>query len=424
MKPQIYTLKNGLRVVVAEMPESQSVTANIMIGVGSRYEQPKINGLSHFLEHLLFKGTAKRPEPSQISTEIDAVGGWNNAYTSAEMTSFFVKVPRQHTALALDILSDMITNPLFLPEEIDRERGVIIEEMNVIRDEPDRYVGELITPLIWPGDPLSAPTEGNEKVIQAVSRQTIIDFKNRHYKPANIVVSVAGHITAEAVLEQVERQLGDLAKQPRPPRAKLKSSKPTEISAGLVRDTNQAHFLIGAEAYPLDHPDDAASRVMSAILGRGMSSRLFLKLREQLGLAYAVHSGYESFTDTGIFEIYAGVATDKTAEAVAAAIGELKIIRRSLVEKNELLKAKNQLRGALQMDMENNARISDQLGSELLLANHIMPFEEWLARIDAVTIDDVRRVAQDLLAPDRLRFAIIAPETETAQRKFKQLVRS
>lgn len=404
------------------MPETQSVTASIMIGVGSRFEDYKTNGgVSHFLEHLLFKGTAQRPSAEQISREIDAVGGWNNAYTSNELTSFYIKVPRQHSALALDILSDMIKNPLFEADEIERERGVIIEEMHVIRDEPDRYVGNLLTPLLWPTDPMGFPVVGEEEVINAIPRQVIIDYKNHHYTADNIVVSVAGHITHEAVLEQVERQMGDIAASPANAKAKLKR-KVGKLTNGLERPTNQTHFLIGCEGYPLDHPDDAAARVVSAILGRGMSSRLFLSVRERLGLAYSVYTGYENFTDTGIFEVYAGVNNDKVDEAIAAVLKELTLIRTTEVEMPELIKAKNQLRGAMQMDMENNVKMSDQNGSELLLLNKILPTEEWLAMIDAVTPEAVQRVAAELLEPARLRLAIIGPDPATAENKFKELI--
>ncbi|HSX48368.1 MAG TPA: pitrilysin family protein, partial [Candidatus Nanoarchaeia archaeon] len=367
------------------MPETQSVTASIMIGVGSRYENYKINGgVSHFLEHILFKGTTQRPSAEQISREIDAVGGWNNAYTSNELTSFYIKVPRQHSALALDILSDMVKNPLFEADEIERERGVIVEEMNVIRDEPDRYVGNLLSPLLWPKDPMGYPVVGEEGVINIMPRQSIIDYKDGHYTAENIVVSVAGHISHEAVLEQVERQMGDIVQGSLATRPRLKR-KSGELTNGLKRPTNQSHFLIGCEGYQLDHPDDATARVVSAILGRGMSSRLFLSVRERLGLAYSVYTGYESFTDTGIFEVYAGVNNDKVHEAIAEVLKELETLRSKEVEMPELIKAKNQLRGGIQMDMENNVKMSDQYGSELLLLNKILPTEEWLAMIDAVT---------------------------------------
>lgn len=418
------TLDNGLRIVTAEMSEAQSVTAAIFVGVGGRYENWKLNGgVSHILEHLLFKGTAKRPTAKQISEEIDAVGGWNNAYTSNELTCYYVKVPNQHAALGLDVIADLIMEPLFDPAETERERGVIIEEMSMIRDDPSRYVGNLLTPLIWPYDPIGKPVIGREEVVMNISRARIMAHKKQFYVPNNMVVSVAGQISHEAVVEQVSRQMGHLRRRALPPLAKLKSRQSKKLVESLTDDTNQAHFLIGCQAYAALDDREVVARVIATILGRGMSSRLFMNIREIKGLAYAVSADSQSFIDTGMFEVYAGANADKAADAVAAVLSELNAIRRRPVSKLELMKAKNQLRGGLQMDTESNSKVADRLGSEYMEFGRIWSIEELLADIDAVSVEDVQRVAIEMLNPERLRMAIIAPDPKPAEKTFMEAIK-
>ncbi|HUC20129.1 MAG TPA: pitrilysin family protein, partial [Candidatus Polarisedimenticolaceae bacterium] len=415
LQPQQDELANGLQVVTAHMPGAYSATIAVFIRVGARYEQFARNGgVSHFLEHLLFKGTTNRPSTRIISEQIDAVGGWNNAYTSHELTNYYVKVPYQHVALGLDILADMVRNSLLDPAEVDRERGVVIEEMNVYRDDPASYVHRLTPPLLWPGHPLEHEVLGDEAVIGSISRDSIASYLKHHYQPQSMVVAAVGRVDHDKVLKQVEALFGDM--KPRKP------DQPLKVTATLGgerfkvhhKDTAQAHIVISTVAYPYRQANDPAAKLITAILGRGLSSRLFLNVRERKGLAYSVHAAIDNFVDTGEFEVYAGVSIPKQAEAIAAIMEELNRISTQKVGEEELNKAKNQIRGGLQMAMESNSAVADRFGTQQVLLGSIRGVDEIMADIDGVTPDDIRRVAADMLAPERLRLGIISPEPEAA----------
>ncbi len=417
-------LDNGLRIITASLKESQSVAVSIMAGVGSRYEDDSNAGVSHFLEHLLFKGTKKRPTAQMIAELVDGVGGMNNAYTSNDMTSYYIKLPRQHAALAIDILADMIRNPLLDAEEVDRERGVVVEEMNVFRDDPARYIHDLLPQLLWPNDPLGREIIGTEDVINSIPRDSIAEFQARYYSPSNLVVAVAGDISHEAVVKQVTELMGEMTSFEVPAAAKATKSPSEQLVYEHEKDTNQAHILIGAQAYPYNHPNDAAARVVTSILGSGMSSRLFLNVRERQGLAYHVYADYNNYVDTGMFSVYGGINLDKTEQAIASILHELDRIRTEPVEAAELDKVKNKMSGGLQMALENTFAISDRIGTRMLLLDQIKTPEETIAEINAVTASDVQRVAQELFEPSRFRMAVIAPETKTMTSKFQELIRS
>ncbi len=423
MKFEHTTLENGLKVVTVQLREAQSISVNIFAGVGSRHEEFSRNGgVSHFLEHLLFKGSTKRPSPNLIAEAIDNVGGSGNAYTSHELTSFYIKVPNQHMNLALDILSDMVKNPTFAQDEVDRERNVVVEEMNVERDDPARYVYDLLPPLLWPHDPLGREIIGSEAVIRSISREDILSYQQRYYNPQNMVVAVAGSKSHEEVVEQVRAMMGDMkAKKPAAP-VFLNSELSPELVNVLSKETNQAHIMIGCQSYPYNDPNDMAARVATNLLGSGMSSRLFVNVRERLGLAYSVYAYYSNFIDTGLFSVYAGVSLDKVDEAIKQILVELELVRTEPVKEEELTKVKNKMSGGLQMALENTFAIADRAGTRLLLLNQIKTPEETLAEIDAVTASDVLRVAKEMLDPSRLRMAVISPDPSSAAAKFKSII--
>lgn len=402
------------------MPQAYSATVSVTTGVGSRYEQFKTNGgVSHFLEHLFFKGTKKRPSTKIISEQVDAVGGYANAYTSNELTNFYIKVPYQQVQLAMDILADMMRNSLFDASEIDRERGVVLEEMNVYRDDPASHVHSLTPHLLWPGHPLAEEIIGSEKVIKRVKRDEIIAHRDTFYRPGNMVVAAAGRVDHDKLVAMAEQLYGDMTDQPAPVSPKVEQILTGNRTKTLAQDTAQTHLAISTVGYPYRHPKEAASRLMAAILGRGLSSRLFLNVRERKGLAYRVNAGLETFTDTAAFEVYAGVGHDKVPEAIAAICEELRTIIAQPVPEGELNKAKNQIRGGLQMAMENNSAVVDRLSTQLTLLGSIRSVEETLAELDAVTAAEIQRVAAEMLAPDRLRLGIISPDPAPAVKAFR-----
>ena len=423
MKTEITILPNKLKIITNEMPGARSVTASILVGAGGRTEDfDSESGVSHFLEHILFKGSKKWPSAELISQEIDAVGGHNNAFTTSDITCYYLKVPKPHLSLGLGILADMVMNPLFEEAEIDRERDVILEEINWRRhDDPTSFVDALLPQLLWPDDTLKQDALGKEELIRTISRSTIVGYKERFYLPNNMVVSVAGAVKHEDVVSQMKQLMGHLKPETIPKIAPIHPKLAQDLAVIYTKPTAQAHFIIGARSYPLWHKDDAAASVLTTILGGGMSSRLFLNVRERKGLAYTVSAYRHSYPDTGVFEVYAGANVEKTDEAIAAILGELERIRQELVLVDEMNKAKNKLRGGLQMAMESNGNVSDRFGYQLLLTGKIRGIDETIERIDAVTAKDVRRVARDMLAPGKLRMAIIASDGSSAKLKFEEL---
>jgi predicted Zn-dependent peptidase len=422
VKIQRTKLTNGLEVVTANMPGAYSATISLYAGVGSRYEDyPKNGGVSHFLEHLFFKGTHKRPSPKLISEEVDVVGGWTNAYTSHDLTCFYIKTPYQHTELALDILADMLRGSLFNPAEIDRERGVVLEEMNLYHDDPASFVHRLTPPLLWPDHPLSNAILGSEEVIQSIPREDIVNYLTQQYQPSKLAVVATGRVNHAAIVKQAEALLGDMKQGTAPVAVPVTRELATETTATLVKDTAQVHLVIGTTAYPYRHKDDAAAKIVTTILGRGLSSRLFINVRERKGLAYSVTAGLDNYVDSGEFEVYAGVNRAKQAEAIAAIMEELRLIAEQPPPAEELTKAKNQIRGSLEMAMESNSAVADRLGTQQILLGELRSVEQTLAEIEAVTAADCVRVAAAMLAPERLRMGIISPDPEPAVAAFHKL---
>ncbi|HEX3082709.1 MAG TPA: pitrilysin family protein [Candidatus Saccharimonadia bacterium] len=423
MKINQTTLDNGLRIITASLADARSVTVNIVVGTGSRFEDYKKNGgVSHFLEHLLFKGSKKYPNAQAIAEAVDAVGGYNNAYTTEDVTAFYIKVPARHGELALDILSDMVANPLLDAEEIDRERGVIIEEMNVFRDDPSRFIGTMVPGLLYPDNPLGCDVIGSEEVINKITRDEIAEYLRHQYRPNNLVVAVAGAVDHEAVVKQMQASLGALEQGTLAPLVPVTGSIAHTLATIHTKPTAQAHFMVASRGYAYDDADEPAARLVAAILGRGMSSRLFTNVRERQGLAYTVFAEVNPFVDTGLFEAYAGVNLDKIPQALDSVLHELEQIRLQAAPAAELDKAKQQLIAALEMSLESNGSIADRLGGQLVLLGKVKSVDETIAEIEAVTAPDVQRVAKAMLAPEALRFAIIAPEPEAVAKHFEDYV--
>jgi predicted Zn-dependent peptidase len=423
MKIRQAELPNGLRIVTADMAEMHSVTVNIAVGAGSRYEDYEVNGgVSHFLEHLLFKGSVKYPAAQEISETIDAVGGFNNAYTAEDMTSFHVKVPAEHWRLALDILADIVQNPLLDPDEVDRERGVVVEEMNVKQDDPSWFVGtEMISSVVFPDNPLGRSVLGPERVIKSISPEKVREYMQKHYRPNDMVVSLAGQVDHDAVVKRVGELFG-AAERLRQPKPEPVGETKADPVVALAKPTAQAHFIVGARGYKYDDENERAAQVLAAILGRGMSSRLFVNVRERQGLAYTVYADHGSYSDAGIFCAYAGVGLEKVEQALDSVLGELDRIQNEPVQPAELNKAKQQLKAGLEMGLESNMAVADRLANQLLFLNRLKSLEDTVAEIDAVTAADVRRVAIEMLAPGNLRLAIIAPEPDSAVARFRELI--
>ncbi len=420
---EITQLPNGLKIITRHMAETESVTVNIFVGAGGRYEDMNTEyGAAHFLEHLLFKGTHKRPSAKIISEEIDSVGGYMNAYTAEDHTSYHIKLPKNYFGLALNILADIVTDPLFEQKEIDRERNVILEEMKVYKDDPARYVYDLVGDLLWPNDTLRTNVIGNEHIISTMSRETIVNYFNQLYTMDNMVLSVAGNVSHKKVVDMATELLSNVqSKVQRIWHPVQGDISPSRVSV-LNSDTNQTHMLMVGRAPQIDASDEAAMKVLSTILGSGMSSRLFLNVRENKGLAYTVYMSFTSFVDSGKYEIYAGVNNDKVYDAIRAIHDELLKIQQLPVSDKELNKAKEQVRGRYIMGLEGNASVADMQGTEMILSGRAWTLQEILAKVDKVNSDDILACAKKYLNKDLVRLAMIGPYGEDRIHQFEKIM--
>ncbi len=424
MLHKISTLQNGLKVVTRTMEDTESVTVCFFVGAGGRYENMKTEyGAAHFLEHLLFKGTKNRPEPKMIVEEIDSVGGYINAYTAEDHTCYYIKLPKNYIGLAMNILSDIIVNPLFKPDEVERERKVILEEMNVYKDDPARYVFDLVGDLLWPKDTLRTNVIGTPEIVSRMPRQIILDYFHSLYCMDNIVVSVAGNVGHAKVVELAEELMGNQKTQAIRGYEHIKGGESEQISNVLYQEANQTHIVINGRAPQIDAEDEAAMKVLCTILGSGMSSRLFQNVRDKKGLAYTIYMSMNNFVDSGKFEIYAGVNNEKIVEAVSAIRDELDRIIRDGIDKTELQKAQEQGRGRLIMGLESNAAVADMMGGELIVSGRVWTLDEILHKIDQVTVEDVVNAAKNYLMPHQLYLAAIGPLNDDTIKQLEQILR-
>jgi predicted Zn-dependent peptidase len=400
-------LPNGLRILTADLPHAQSVTCMVMLAAGSRYETAESNGIAHFSEHMFFKGTERRPDARAIAGEIDAIGGEFNAFTGKESTAYFVKCAAEHRDVALDVIVDMLRHSKFDGEEIEREKGVIIEEMNMYFDTPRDYIGGVYEELVYGNQPLGWEILGRKETIRAATRETFLDYLGHWYHPERMVVGIAGRIGDDAV-ERVSELLGDIPAVPtgRPEPVKPYLNGRVKL---FTKASDQAHVVLGAPSYPLEHPDRYVLQMVATVLGGGMSSRLFTEVRERRGLAYYVYGLNHSYTDAGSLYSQAGVDINRIDEAVSTIANELKGIAAEPVPADELDKAKSFAKGRFVLQLESpQGLIMFGLRKEVLERKAPDP-DEVLAGITAVTAEDVQRVAQDVLANDRLRLAVIGP---------------
>ena len=413
------TLSNGLRVLTATVPQAQSVSCFVMLAAGSRYETRESNGIAHFAEHMFFKGTERRPTAREIAGEVDAIGGEFNAFTSKEYTGYYVKCAAEHRDVALDVIVDMLRNSKFDAAEIDREKGVIIEEMNMYFDTPRDFIDGVYEELLYGDHPLGWDVIGRKETVQGATRETFLDYLGQWYKPSRMVVGVGGR-TGDGLLERIEELLGGIED------SETGSPLPAEsLSNGSrvklhTKASDQAHICMGVRSRPLSDPDRYVLMVLSTVLGGGMSSRLFTEVRERRGLAYYVYATNHSYTDAGSLYSQAGVDIERIDEAIGTVAGELKKIAAEPVPENELRKAKNFSKGRFVLQIESpHGLIMFGLRREVLEGTATEP-EEVLAGIEAVTAEDVQRVAQELIADEALRLAVIGPFEDAA--RFEKLL--
>ena len=410
---RVLGLSGGAKLITSPMPERLSASLVLMFGGGSRQEDERLAGVSHFIEHLFFKGTRRRPTSKEIADAIEGVGGFINASTDKELTAYWARVPAEHLELGLDVLFDVVSNSKLTPEDVERERMVILEELKGYQDQPQDYVLNLLEEIIWPDHPLGRDIAGTEQSVAHLTRDDILEYANAHYRLPNLVIGAAGSIDEQKTVDAVNSRLT----LPVDPDGLMPSEAPGPLTAPHVvvrrRRTEQAHICLGVRALSYTHPDRYALDLLNTVLGEGMSSRLFLNIREHLGLAYDVHSFTQKHRDTGHLGVYLGVDPKKAVEAIHAVVAEMRTLGERDLSGEELQRAKEFTKGRLRLDLETTNGVAFWLTYQELLMGKIKTIEDELVLVDAVTASDIRRVADSLLASP-MQMAVIGPFTRDA----------
>lgn len=412
MKPQTYTLSNGLRVIFINTEVYPTLSALLLIGAGSRYENPENNGVAHFFEHMAFKGSKKYSNSFVIASTIEGLGGIFNAFTSKDHTGYWIKSIAEHYETVIDVLSDMILNPLLLDAEIEREKGVIMEEINLYEDTPYRKVGDIFESLLYKNNPLGYDITGSKKTVSHFTRKTFTDYIGALYHPKNSVLVIAGGFQKpiKHYLDIAERKFSKWENNKRAVFEKVEEQQSKPQSILKYKKTEQAHFCLGFRAFSLFDPRKYTLSVLSAILGGGMSSRLFIEVREKRGLCYYISTGRELYHDVGNIVTQVGVANnlDKIKEAIEVILKEHKKLTRGEIQKEELKNAKELLKGRFLLSMEDSFNVASFFGNKAILENTIQSPEETIKKIEAVKIEDVVSLASEIFQNQKLNFTMIS----------------
>ena len=390
------TLPNGLTLVTEEVPAVRSVAVGVWLKRGSRHEEEAACGISHFIEHMVFKGTKTR-SAERIAAEVDSIGGYMDAFTAKEYASFHLKVLDEHLPLAVEILGDIVLNPLFDPAEMAKEKKVIFEEMGMVEDTPDDLVMELFAEAFWPGHPLGRPILGTRKTVGRFRREDLSSYFSRVYHPGNILIAAAGHLEHGQVASLVSRHFSGLDGKPAPrgPRGRAPRVV-TRTIARSKKELEQVHLCLGARSCPQAHPDRYAVYVLNTVLGGSMSSRLFQNVREKRGLVYSISSGVTAYSDAGLLSIYAGTGKDSLPEVIRLTLEEIRRLRGEELPAEELRRAKDHIKGGLVLSLESTGARMNHLARQELYFGRQFPLDEILGGIEAVSGGDVRRVAGEI----------------------------
>lgn len=415
----VKTLSNGLTLITVDMPHLDSLTTLVAVGAGSRYETKPINGISHFLEHMFFKGSKKFPTAEKIATLVDSIGAINNAATDKEVTYYWIKSAAKHIDLSSDILSSMIKESLLSQEEIEREKGVIVEELRMFRDNPARYVWDLYERLQFGNQPLGWDIGGAEKTIAKITRQDMVSYMDSLYAPRNMVLVYVGKLPQK--LETAQKYFMDLPERSKYSSKPYQKSKQTKPKINVFRKkTDQVNLILGTEAFSRTDDRRYPAKILACLLGEGMSSRLFIQVRERRGLAYHVSAQHSSYQDTGTFTVYAGLKLEKVYEGLEVILAELQILTKEKVTDDELKKAKEMIRGRIALQSESTNFLAEYFGTNFVLDRKVETFDEILKKIDAVTKEELQNLAKELFSKDRYNLQIIGSFKETS--KFEKIL--
>jgi len=415
MKFKKKILKNGMRVITVSTPESLTATVLVLVGTGSKYETKGTNGISHFLEHMCFKGTIKRPGAIDISRELDSIGAQYNAFTGQEYTGYWAKASFKKIGKILDIVSDIYINPVFNEEEIEKEKGVIVEEINMYEDMPARNIHDIFTELLYGDQPAGWNIAGDEKTVRSFGREDFVKYRNEHYVSSATTVVVAGRFDEKKILDAIKKKFGNISSSRKHPKKKVKEDQKRPHSLVKYKKTDQSHLAIGFRAYDIFHKQTPVLNVMAGILGGGMSSRLFQKLRGEMGVGYYVRAYNDPSTDHGVFQASAGVDNKRIKEVIKAMLGEFKKLKTDLVSEEEIQKVKDYLIGNMYLELESSDELASFYGmQEVLKKTEISP-QEIAKSIKGVTSGQIKALANRIFTNDRLNMAIIGPFRDKKQ---------
>lgn len=415
------TLSNGLRIITVPNKNTKTAAVLLLVGTGSKYETKDINGLSHFLEHMFFKGTKKRPNTLKLIEPLDRIGGHYNAFTSQEYTGYWAKIDSSHLDLALDWISDIYLNSKLEQEEINREKGTILQELNMYLDTPARYVSDLWTNLLYGDQPAGWRIIGTEDVISNAKREQFLKYVENHYSSKNTILAVAGKINQEEVVKKIKEYFKAIRVIDPEDKLSVKEEQNSPKSLVYYKNTDQTHLYLGFRGYNIFHPDKYALGLLGVILGGNMSSRLWISVRERQGLAYYVGANSDTDTDTGYFAARAGVDNKKVEKAISTILDEYKKISQKKITESELKKAKDYTKGTALIGMESSDEQASFFAFQELLTKEILTLEEKISKINRVTVNDIQRVAKDVFKLENLNLALIGPFKD--KKKFDNLLK-
>ena len=414
-------LKNGLRIITIPLKNTNAVTVLVLVKTGSKYETKEANGISHFLEHMFFKGTDKRPSTLKIAESLDRVGGIYNAFTSKEATGFWAKTEVRHLDLALDWVADIFLNSKFPEQDLEKEKGVIIEEINMYLDTPVSYIGDLWEKLLYGDQPAGWLAIGEKENILRFNKEKILNYYKKQYSAQNTIICVAGNIDQNKTEEKIGKYFQRINQDKTQDKIKVTESQKEPEVLVYPKQTDQTHFCLGVRGYNLFHPQRYAQAILATILGGNMSSRLFISIRANRGLAYYINTSSDNNTDTGYLVTQAGVDHQNIEMAIELILKEYRSLKENLITQDELQKAKDYLKGILSLLLESSDAQASFYADQELLEKKVLTPKEKFEKIDEVSVNDIKKIAEDIFQPEKLNLAIIGPFQE--KEKFKKLLK-
>lgn len=420
-KYNFHQYDSGLRLISIPMEGTKTATVLVLVGTGSKYETKEINGISHFLEHMMFKGTAKRPGKLDIARELDAIGAEYNAFTGKEYTGYYAKASMEKLDTIMDVVFDIFLNSKLAQEDIDTERGVIVEELNMYRDMPQRYVSDLFEKLLYGDQPAGWDIGGEKETVMSLNREQFVNYFNSHYVAKNTIIAVAGNVDPEVVKEKTAKHFSAIRDGHLVTKLPVKEEQSEPAILLHYKKTDQTHFYLGFRSCNMYDDRKYALGILGTVLGGGMSSRLFEEVRDKRGLAYYVGADNETATDTGYFKVRAGVNNEKTLEAIKVVMDEIIKIKDNGITAEELQRAKDNISGSMALGLEHSDAVANAYAGPVLFENKVLTPEEELVKIKKVTLEDVHNVAKEFFDNSKLNLAVIGPFED--EKPFKKILK-